>query len=71
VGFDRRGAPLFKRTPDGEEILVDSVESERVRIGGKVIVRTLHRKKKLVDDDLPLIAEAYREFRKTNPEPGA
>jgi type I restriction enzyme M protein len=70
VGFDRRGAPLYKRTPDGEEILVDTVESERIRLGGKIVVRTLHRKTKLIDDDLPLIAEAYRQFRKVNPEPG-
>ena len=71
VGFDRRGVPLYKRTPDGEEILRDDVETERIRIGGKVVVRTLHRKKKILDDDLPKIAEAYREFRRKHPEPGA
>ena len=71
VGFDRRGVPLYERTPDGEEILKDDVETERIRIGGKVVVRTLHRKKKILDDDLPKIAEAYREFRKKNPEPGS
>jgi type I restriction enzyme M protein len=71
VGFDRRGVPLYERTPDGEEVLRDDVETERIRIGGKVVVRTLHRKKKILDDDLPKIAEAYREFRKRNPEPGS
>lgn len=71
VGFDRRGVPLYERTPDGEEILKDDVETERIRIGGKAVVRTLHRKKKILDDDLPKIAEAYREFRRNNPEPGA
>jgi excisionase family DNA binding protein len=29
------------------------------------------RKEKIVDDDLPRIAEAYRELREANPEPGA
>lgn len=71
VGFDRRGNTLYKRTPDGEEILEDVEEIERIRINGKVITRTLKRKDKIIDDDLPLIAEAYREFRKDNPEPGA
>lgn len=71
VGFDRRGVPLYERTPDGEEILKDDVETERIRVGGKVVVRTLHRKKKILDDDLPKIAEAYREFRRKHPEPGA
>lgn len=70
VGFDRRGVPLFKRTPDGEEILEEKEETERIRIGGKVVIRTLRRKKKILDDDLPEIAKAYRQFRLNNPEPG-
>ena len=70
VGFDRRGVPLFKRTPDGEEILEEHEESERIRIGGKVVTRTLKRKKKILDDDLPEIGKAYRAFREKNPEPG-
>lgn len=69
VGFDRRGNTLFKRHPDGEEILVDVSHEERVRIGGKLHVRTLHRKERILDDDLPAIATAYAEFRATHPEP--
>ncbi len=70
VGFDRRGNKLYKRTPDGEEILEESEEVERIRIGGRNITRTLRRKKKVIDDDLPRIAVAYREFRAKNREPG-
>jgi type I restriction enzyme M protein len=70
VGFDRRGNTLYKRSPDGEEILEDVEEVERVRVGGQLVTRTLRRKKKVVDDDLPRIAEAYREFRSKNREPG-
>lgn len=70
VGFDRRGVPLYKRTPDGEEILEEQEESERIRIGGKVVVRTLRRKKRIIDDDLPEIAKAYQAFREKHPEPG-
>jgi type I restriction enzyme M protein len=70
VGYDRRGVPLYERTPDGEEILEEVEDSERIRIHGKLVVRTLRRKKKILDNDLPKIADAYREFRKKNPEPG-
>jgi type I restriction enzyme M protein len=71
VGFDRRGNTLYKRSPDGEEILEDVKEVERIRVNGSFKERVLHRKKKVVDDDLPLIAAAYQEFRKKNKEPGA
>lgn len=70
VGFDRRGNTLYKRHPDGEEILVDASFEEKVRIGGRLHVRTLHRKTRILDDDLPEIAKAYAEFRTKHPEPG-
>jgi type I restriction enzyme M protein len=71
VGYDRRGHTLYKRSPDGEEILEETEESlERIRIGGKSVTRTLRRKRKVVNDDLPKIAEAYWEFRKEQAEPG-
>ncbi len=69
VGFDRRGNTLYKRHPDGEEILVDVSVEEKVRIGGGLQVRTLHRKERILDDDLPEIAKAYAEFRAQHPEP--
>jgi type I restriction enzyme M protein len=70
VGFDRRGNTLYKRSPDGEEILEDVEEVERIRMNGHFVERRLRRKMKVLDDDLPLIAEAYREFRAKNKEPG-
>jgi type I restriction enzyme M protein len=70
VGFDRRGNTLYKRSPDGEEILEDVEEVERIRVNGHFVERRLRRKKKVLDDDLPLIADAYREFRAKNKEPG-
>lgn len=70
VGFDRRGNTLYKRQPDGEEILVEKTYEEKVRIGGKLEMRTLHRKERILDDDLPAIAAAYTEFRTKYPEPG-
>lgn len=71
VGFDRRGNTLYKRSPDGEEILEDHEEVERIRTNGHFVTRKLKRKRKIVDDDLLDIAKAYREFRDKNPEPGA
>ena len=71
VGFDRRGKTIYKRSPDGEELVEDVTESEWIRVGGKEVVRTLRRKRKMVDDDLPLIADAYRSFRSEDVEPGA
>ena len=71
VGFDRRGNTLYKRSPDGEELLEEVTEEERIRIGGEVKRRTLQRKRKIVDDDLPVIAEKYEAFRERYEEPGA
>lgn len=71
VGFDRRGNTLYKRSPDGEELVEKVAEEEKIRINGKLVTRILERNQKIVDDDLPAIAEAYRKFRAENPEPGA
>ncbi|MXZ74169.1 MAG: N-6 DNA methylase [Gemmatimonadetes bacterium] len=62
VGFDRRGNRLHKRTADGEEIVQPRQHSERIRIGGRIVERTLTRSEKIEDNDLPVIAEKYREF---------
>jgi type I restriction enzyme M protein len=64
VGFDRRGNKLYKRTPDGEEIVEPKKYTERLRIGGRIVERTLTRSEKIEDNDLPVIAEKYREFLK-------
>jgi len=71
VGFDRRGNTLYMRKPDGEEVLEDVEEVERIRMNGHFVERRLRRKRKVLDDDLPVIASAYQAFRKKNKEPGA
>lgn len=70
VGFDRRDNKVYKRSPDGEELVETVVETETVHFRDKKVKRVLHRKQKILDDDLPKIAEAYRKFRIQNPEPG-
>ncbi|MCP4152367.1 MAG: N-6 DNA methylase, partial [bacterium] len=62
VGIDRRGNKLYKRTPAGEEILVEREVPERIRIKGQWRKRILKRNEKVEDNDLPVIAEKYREF---------
>jgi type I restriction enzyme M protein len=69
VGFDRRGNKLYKRTPDGEEIVQTVIHPpERFRIKGEWVERVLTRKEKIEDNDLPIIAEKYREFLKEQNE---
>lgn len=70
VGYDRRGAKLFKREPNGELLRVPEKTVEYRVENGEVreIVRV--RNTPVRDDDLPVIAERYRRFRQENPEPG-
>jgi type I restriction enzyme M protein len=70
VGVDRRGNPVYKRQGDGELVLSDVEEIHRIRISGKEVVRTERMKRPILDDDLVVIAERYREFRTEHPEPG-
>ena len=56
VGFDRRGNTLYKRSPEGEELTREVEEVETVTLNGRKVARTLRRKEKIVDDDLPEIA---------------
>lgn len=62
AGVDARGNRLFKRAPDGEELIFDQLVVERARIGGRVASRTVRRREPQVDDELPLVAEHYLKF---------
>ena len=70
VGFDRRGNTLYKRSPEGEEITRDVDQVEIIAVSGRNVTRTLRRKERILDDDLPEIAKRYRAFRQEHPEPG-
>ena len=69
VGFDRRGNTLYKRSPEGEEITRDVEQIETITVGGRKVERTLRRKERIVEDDLPDIAQRYHAFRQEHPEP--
>jgi type I restriction enzyme M protein len=65
AGVDARGNLLFQRAPDGEELVFDEEVIERVREGGEVEIRRLTRRNRRMHDELPLVAEKYKEFRAT------
>lgn len=62
AGVDARGNMLFKRAPDGEELVFNEVVIERVRAGDKVEIRRTIRRNRNIHDELPLVAEKYKEF---------
>ena len=65
AGVDARGNLLFQRAPDGEELVFDEEVVERVREGGEVEIRHITRRDRRIHDELPLVAERYKEFRDT------
>ena len=71
VGFDRRGNTLYRRSADGQEITRDVEHVESITVGQRKVARTLRRKEPIADDDLPVIADRYRAFRREHQEPGA
>ncbi len=63
LGKDRRGVPIYQRDDDGAELLFD-VETEYLlrNKDGSSEVKTRKEKVKKLDDDLPNITNAYKEF---------
>jgi len=71
VGVDRRGNTLYKRSPDGEEqTRVVRIREIRQLVDGRMVIRKIPQREKIIDDELPEIAKKYREFRQRYPEPG-
>lgn len=71
VGYDRRGNPVYKRSPDGEVRLFPVEKRVRTIVRDGRAVPVVHtRREPEIDNDLPLIIEKYREFRQRYPEPG-
>ena len=65
AGVDARGNTLFQRSPDGEEIIFDEEVVERIRHGDSVEIRRTVRRDRRIHDELPLVAEKYKEFCET------
>ena len=71
AGVDRRGNLLYKRNPDGTEKMVTRISEEKVKTNGKFELRRRTIVGPEIDADFPAIGDAYEEFRKKYPEPGA
>ncbi|MDR3722935.1 MAG: N-6 DNA methylase [Terracidiphilus sp.] len=65
AGVDARGNLLFQRAPDGEELIFNEEVIERVRQGGEIEIRRNARRNRRIHDELPLVAEKYKEFSTT------
>lgn len=65
AGVDARGNLIFQRAPDGEELIFEEEVIERVRTGGQVEIRRTMRNTRRIHDELPLVAEKYKEFSMT------
>ena len=65
IGHDKRGNPIFKRDKHGNEILVPTVDlvtyNETANSGRTAKVES---KKKVIDDQTPLVAETFNKWRK-------
>lgn len=65
LGKDRRGNPIYVRDEDGAEILFPTTNEYMVKDKeGNTITKTRIEKLRKLDDDLPMIVEAYYEFLK-------
>lgn len=65
AGVDARGNTLFQRSPDGEELIFDEEVVERIRHGDHVEIRRTVRRDRRIHDELPFVAEKYKEFCET------
>jgi type I restriction enzyme M protein len=61
AGVDTRGK-LFQRAPDGEILIFEEETIERVRNAGQVEVRRVVKRTSRIHDELPIVAEKYKEF---------
>lgn len=64
IGHDKRGAAIFKRDKEGKEILSDfGVQEVSIDpITGKEITYVAGTKERVIDDDMPSVAEAYKKW---------
>ena len=61
IGHDKRGKTLYKRDADGNDVTVEAAETVTTAdpATGREVEQTITNKIKVVDDDLPAVADAY------------
>ena len=68
IGHDKRGNPVYRRTPEGEDVVVVRKEAtvERDPDTGAETVVEIEVKELLIDDELPEVAETYIHWLTAN-----
>lgn len=61
IGHDKRGKAIYRRSPDGKDIIVERREhvTEVDPSTGHEVVREIAVKDRVIDDELPQVADAY------------
>jgi type I restriction enzyme M protein len=65
VAHDKRGNTIYHRDPDGYEIYEPYEEALQVRRNGQDVIERRLLRRRIIADDLPSIASAYREWVET------
>ena len=67
VGKDRRGVPVYEKDDEGSELLFEHTKKWLTYAdNGREIVKSRKERVKRLADDLPKVAHAYLQFKKTN-----
>ncbi len=65
IGFDKRGNKVYKRNLDGEEILISTDEAIQFYSDGNILgTQKVNSFVKVLDDDTPVIANAFIDWKK-------
>lgn len=61
IGHDKRGNTIYRRTADGKDVIVAKREwvTEIEETSGEELIKTIELRDRVVDDELPEVAEAY------------
>lgn len=65
IGHDKRGATIYKRDSEGNEILSDANNQEEAidPVTGKTIIYSAGTKDRVVDDDMPDVVTAFKKWQ--------
>lgn len=65
IGHDKRGATIYKRDAEGNEILSDVNNQEEAidPVTGKTVVYSAGTKDRVVDDEMPDVVTAFKKWR--------
>lgn len=65
IGHDKRGATIYKRDAEGNEILSDVSNQEEAidPITGKTVVYSAGTKDRVVDDEMPDVVTAFKKWQ--------